>query len=234
MCCSMAYQYPTVQYGGKVLADGFSPIYYCNAFERPFYPVIISPEKLVWCRWGLIPDFCISGESARSMARRTVNARSETVFTRPAFRASARKRRALIPATGFYEWHDQAGKKYPFFIVEPNRRPFFLAGIWNPWFCRATEETVPTFAVLTTEANRLLAKVHNLKKRMPVILSERAAAEWLAPTTPLEEFEGSDSILAPYNGELDAWPVAKINPKFPGNNRPETQAPYVYPGLDWN
>lgn len=224
----MAYQYPTISYGGKILADGFSPIYYVNAFARPLYPVIVSPERVEWCRWGLVPDFCKTENRARELARRTVNARSETVFIRPAFRASANNRRALVPVTGFYEWHDDEGKKYPFFIVEPNRRPFFLAGIWNPWRNPENGETVPTFAVLTTEANALLAKIHNVKKRMPVILSGASAAEWLAPGTPLEKLR---ALLVPYAGTLDAWPVAKINPNSVSNNRPETQAPVPFPNI---
>lgn len=226
----MAYNYPTITFNGRVLADGFSPIYYANAFTQPYYPVILSADgdSAAMFRWGLIPPWCKTLEAAAALVKRTVNARAETVFVRPAFRFAARHQRCIVPVTGFYEWHDCLGKKYPFFITAPEGRPFFIAGIQNRWRNPATDETIPTFCLLTTDANELLAKIHNLKKRMPVILAPTQANLWLDPTTPIETLK---SLLVPYSGPLDAWPVAKISPTSANQNRPETQKPFDYPQL---
>lgn len=231
MCCSMAYNYPTITFNGRVLADGFSPIYYANAFAHPYFPVILDtdPKQVEFFRWGLIPPWCKTPEAAAALVKRTVNARSETVFVRPAFRFAAHHQRCIVPVTGFYEWHDCDGKKYPFFITAPESRPFFIAGIQNRWLDPATGDAIPTFCLLTTDANRLLAKIHNLKKRMPVILDPAQANLWLDATTPIETLK---SLLVPYSGPLDAWPVAKISPFNANNNRPETQKRVDYPQLN--
>lgn len=230
MCCGMTYFCPTVQFDGKQLEDDFPPIYYVNAFTKPFYPVITNdlPNKIQWFQWGLIPYFCRSEQAAKSIVQKTVNARSETVFSRPAFKSAALYQRCIVPVTGFLEWHDQNGKKYPFFVSEPDQKPFFLAGIWNRWTNPENQKVIATFSILTTEANDFLAKIHNLKKRMPVILSQKNAKLWLDKTATVEQLK---AILVPYVGQLVAWPIAKINPRQNNNDRPDILRPYHYPEL---
>jgi putative SOS response-associated peptidase YedK len=127
----------------------------------------------------------------------TLNAKGENLFLneqgKPSmFRFSALERRCLILSTGFYEsrhiYHRnkktgalrKTPERYPYRIHLPGQDYFYLAGIWNPWTAKdGSGEYVETFAIITTEANQLMAKVHNSKKRMPTILDEDLAYEWL-------------------------------------------------------
>lgn len=106
------------------------------------------------------------------------------------YRDAALNRRCLVLSSGFYEWRHvhpigKLGKplkttvKYPYHIVVPDKEVFFMAGIWQPWTDKETGETVDTFAIVTTAANRLMQQIHNSKMRMPVILSEELAWQWL-------------------------------------------------------
>ncbi len=234
MCCSMANVYPelrTIQKINESLAAG-KPLYYVNAFTQPLFPVITAedPDKVQYFHWGLIPPFCRSQSTADSLVRHTVNARCEAVFTKPSFKQSALLRRCLVPVTGFFEWHDQNGKKYPYYITMKDKKDFALAGIWNRWTNPETGKTVSTFSILTTEANPQLAVIHNLKKRMPVILTPAGENLWLnTKATPTE----LEPLFKPYSGPLDAWSVQKI-PMKPGidNNRPEIQEPFSWPELE--
>ena len=127
-------------------------------------------------RWGLLP-FGGPGAQPKLIA----NARAETVASLPAFRKAAAARRCLVPANGFYEWKTSGASKLPFLFTLAGDEPFALAGIWDP----SAGDLPETYCVLTTEPNELVATVHN---RMPVILTERAMAQWLGdqPLPPEE------------------------------------------------
>lgn len=125
-------------------------------------------------RWGLIPYWAKDA----SIASRTINAMSETVAEKPAFRDAVRRRRCLIPADAFYEW--KAGverRKQPFNIGLANDGLFAFAGIWDRWR-EPSGSVVETCSILTTEANALIAAIHN---RMPVILKREDYDLWLDP-----------------------------------------------------
>ncbi len=107
------------------------------------------------------------------------------------YRDAALNRRCLFPATDFYEWRHifPIGKKgqplktaikYPYRIGVKNKEVFFIAGIWQPWTDRETGETVDTCALVTTKANSIMEQIHNSKKRMPTILTEKMAGEWIS------------------------------------------------------
>lgn len=107
------------------------------------------------------------------------------------YRQAALNRRCLFLSTGFYEWRHMPaiGKKgqplkqvikYPYHIGLKDQEVFFIAGIWQNWTDRDSGETVDTCALITTEANELMAQIHNSKKRMPTILTEELAAEWIS------------------------------------------------------
>lgn len=235
MCCSAANIEPLIRDKREEFVMDSSgvglPIYYANAFSHPEFPVVTNtePDRVQYFSWGLIPSFCRSMTDADNLRRKTVNARSETVFEKASFAPSAKNRRCLVPVTGFYEWHDQDGKKYPYFITMPKAKDFALAGIWNKWRDPNSGKIIPTFCILTTAANPLIAKIHNLKERMPVILTPEEEKIWLDPLSPVKELQ---SLLRPYEGKLDAWPVRKIT-NFSGsqNNVPQVQAPFDYPEL---
>lgn len=117
--------------------------------------------------------------------RNTLNAIGEEMFDKVSYRQAAMDRRCLVLSSGFYEWrhHTPPGTKkdtaYPYHIQLTGREYFFMAGIWQPWTDRETGETLDTFSIVTTKANGLMEKVHNKKKRMPLILTDDLAWEWI-------------------------------------------------------
>jgi len=132
-------------------------------------------RHLTQMQWGLIPSWA----KDPAIGNRMINARGETVATKPAFRVALRKRRCLIPADGFYEWQPVGRRKQPVYITLKTREPFSFAGLWETWTSPEGEE-VKTCTIITTEANELLKPIHD---RMPVILTREAEAVWLDPTS---------------------------------------------------
>jgi putative SOS response-associated peptidase YedK len=114
-----------------------------------------------------------------------LNAIGEELLEKPSFRKAALSRRCLIPVSGFYEWRHftPLGSKkdtaYPYYITVKGQEYFFIAGIWQPWTDQETGETIDTFALVTTAANSLMAQVHNQRQRMPLVLNEDLAWEWV-------------------------------------------------------
>ena len=123
-------------------------------------------------RWGLIPSFAASAKSGAKM----INARAETVASSPAYRASFRSRRCIVPSDGFYEWRRAGGVRQPFFLHPPAGALLAMAGLWSVWKDPETGLWVPSAAVITTAANRLVSTVHD---RMPVLLPREAWEDWL-------------------------------------------------------
>ena len=129
-------------------------------------------------RWGLIPHWA----KDLSIGNRLINARSETVAEKPAFKQSFAKRRCLILASGFYEWGETEAGKYPFFMSPPGRECLAFAGLWERW--RKDNEVIESCTIITTSANQALSRVHH---RMPVILDDDAQLLWLAESTSPDE-----------------------------------------------
>jgi putative SOS response-associated peptidase YedK len=125
----------------------------------------LSPQhgrrELAALKWGLVP-FWAEDETIGS---RMINARSETVAEKPSFRDAFKKRRLLIPVSGFYEWKKEDGAKQPFYISRKDGQPFSLAGLWERW--DKGTNPLESCTILTTEPNLLLAPLHN---RMPVVV----------------------------------------------------------------
>ena len=175
--------------------------------------IVVSADgarHLTEMRWGLIPSWA----KDPAIGNRMINARAETVATKPAFRAALRKRRCLILADGFYEWQPVGRRKQPVYITLKTREPFSFAGLWESWTSPDREE-MKTCTIITTEANELLKPIHD---RMPVILVKDAEAIWLDPT--MQEPERLLSHLKPYpSDEMEVYPVsAKVN--SPANDGP--------------
>lgn len=161
-----------------------------------------SPGQLrhwAWVRWGLVPHWA----EDPAIGNRLINARAETITSKPAFRSAARYRRCLLPADGFYEWRNTAKGKQPFFIRLQGDRIFALAGLWECWESPAGE-ILETCTILTTEPNPLLAKLHN---RMPVILPPEAYQDWLDPA--ITDVSALKQWLQPYPAEeMEILPVS--------------------------
>ena len=160
-----------------------------------------SGRSLAMLRWGLVPAWARDP----AIGNRLINARSETVAEKPAFRAAWRRRRCLVPADGFYEWQRRGGTRQPWLFGLRDGSPFAFAGLWERWtsaegaapagslFGPAPGDTVETFTILTTAANGIVAPVHG---RMPVILPPGAWDPWLAgEAVPLVPFP-ADAMTA--------------------------------------
>lgn len=149
------------------------------SFTHPLTPVIFNknPNKIQLFHWGLIPSW----SKDKDIQKFTLNAKIETLSDKPSFKNSITSR-CLILATGFMEWQwlDPKGKhKQKYLISIPNEEPFAMAGLWNTWLDKTTGELVDTYTMITTEANELMSRIHNIKKRMPVILTPENEQDWL-------------------------------------------------------
>ena len=156
-----------------------------NGFDHPFTPIITNelPEEIQLFQWGLLPHWA----KDPSIQNNTLNAKIETIHEKPSFK-SVIHQRCLILADGFYEWKwlDSKGKqKEKYLITLENNEAFSLAGLWSQWTNPLTHKTVNSYTLLTTEANELMAEIHNSKKRMPIILTESSEKEWLAGKSEL-------------------------------------------------
>lgn len=168
-----------------------------------------SGRALVTLRFGLVPGWSRGPDARRSL----INARAETVASKPAWRGAFRARRCLLPADGYYEWQAGAAGRQPYLIRRVDRAPFALAGLWERW--QGPDGTViESCAILTTTANARVAPVHD---RMPVILSAAGYAPWLDPA--LREPDRLLPLLAPApaNG-WELFPVSRRvnNPRHDG------------------
>ncbi len=164
--------------------------------------IVVSDDgtrSLTEMRWGLIPSWA----KDPAIGNRMINARAETVATKPAFRAALRKRRCLVVADGFYEWQQRGRGKQPVYIVLKCREPFGFAGLWDTWTAPDGGE-IKTCTIITTEANDLLKPIHD---RMPVILPREAEAIWLDPT--IQDPARLLPLLTPYPAEeMQCYPVS--------------------------
>lgn len=151
-------------------------------------------------RWGLVPAWAIDP----SDAGRPINARAETAATKPSFRESFRRRRALVPADGFYEWSRRGPETVPFAFRAKNREPFAIAGLWDEWRPREGPP-MRTFTLLTTAASADVAPVHD---RMPVILERGAEEIWL--DAGVEDEARLHDVLRPLAaGALESFAVSQ-------------------------
>ncbi len=165
----------------------FKPQKSINAFDFPLTPIIVDedPKIITHYNWGLIPSWSKDDEIKKS----TLNARIETVDEKPSFKNSVNKR-CLVIANGYYEWqwHNSKGKnKTKFEIGIGNDDLFAFAGLYSKWVNALTGEIRNTYTIVTTEANPLMAEIHNIKKRMPIILKQEDETKWLE-NQPIQEF----------------------------------------------
>lgn len=175
-----------------------------SGFDFADWPVIKPVDgganaELVLMHWELIPNYFRTWQDVEQFRKgglnpktgkkdppkNTLNAIGEEMLNKPTYRNAALKRRCLVLSSGFYEWRHftpPGAKKdlaYPYLVTVKEREYFFMAGIWQPWTDQETGETIDTFAIVTTSANKLLEQVHNKKKRMPCVLTEELAREWI-------------------------------------------------------
>lgn len=165
-----------------------------NAFEFPKTPIITNKNKTIieHYQWGLIPYWAKNDE----IKKFTLNAKIETLTEKPSFKKSVNKR-CLVISDGFYEWQwlDSKGKiKQKYEITLPKNELFTFGGIYSEWLDKTTGEIINSYSIVTTQANKLMSKIHNTKKRMPVILTKENEYNWLN-NSDLNEFKKIDIEL---------------------------------------
>jgi putative SOS response-associated peptidase YedK len=211
----------------------FEPGYYFSAFSLPHLPVITNadPEAIQLFQWGLIPFWIKNDNKANDIRFKTMNARAETLNQKPSFKAPFKYKRCLIISHGFYEWHTFNNKKFPFYLKLKNDQPFAFAGIYDSWTNKTNNNQHFTFSLITTSASPLLAKIHNTKKRMPVILEPSVEKKWISDNIPLQD---ALNLLQPYNDDaLVAYPISPlINSRNENKNTPALIKPYEYKNID--
>ena len=200
MCGRFAFYSPAEAAAALFGADacsGFDPSY--NLAPTQSIPVVRNAEQgreLVALRWGLVPFWA----KDLSIGNRMINARAETVAEKPSFRNAYRKRRCLVLADGFYEWHKEGEQKTPYFICAKDGKPMGFAGLWEDWTDKETGESVQTATIVTTAANDFMAPLH---QRMPVIFTPDNGDRWLnMDDNLLNEFPS-------FQPALKAWPVSR-------------------------
>jgi putative SOS response-associated peptidase YedK len=159
-----------------------------------------SGHELLPLLWGLVPYWVEDPKKAI----KPINARAETVGTRPMFRKLIVTRRCLIPVDGFYEWRASATGKLPHYIRLAKDVPMLLAGLWDRWQ-HGDEKAIESFIILTTPPNKLLTKLHD---RMPAIVDAGDVATWLE--APANDVAAAVALLRPYPADqMRAYPVSR-------------------------
>jgi putative SOS response-associated peptidase YedK len=147
------------------------------------------------------------------------NARAETVGTKPMFREAFKSKRLLIPASGYYEWHDAPGGKQPYYFTRRDGQPITIAGLWSRWKNKETGEDLQSCTMVITEPNKFVAEVDD---RMPVILEAKDFEQW-------EHGDATDAaaLMKPAaEGVLEKWPVSK---RVNSSRAPDDDASLIEP-----
>jgi putative SOS response-associated peptidase YedK len=225
MCGRVAQAKNPVEYGSMLKIDftrGIpnAPPHYNGAPSQDYLIALVDPDRddftLDLIRWGLIPHYSKDGKV------KLINAQGETADTKAAFAESFEKRRCLVPIDGFFEWKKIGKRKQPYMIGMADRQPFTLAGLWRDWKDPKTGDWVRTFTIITTEANELVAKIHD---RMPVVIAPEDREQWVKGPNPKE-------LLKPYPADLmTMWPVSP-DLNSPKNDRPDLLDPIEEPEGD--
>jgi len=163
-------------------------------------------NQAAFLRWGLIPSWA----KDPSIGSRMINARSESVHEKPAFRHAIRYCRCIVPAGGFFEWREEGGKKYPLYVRMKDAALMGFAGIWDHWK-NPEGETLETCSILTVASNRLIRPLHD---RMPVILPPEEYDLWLDRN--IIDPEKLNPLYQPYPADLmEMYPVSPLvnNPR---------------------
>ncbi|HBE43416.1 MAG TPA: SOS response-associated peptidase [Bacteroidales bacterium] len=166
----------------------YEPSYYYHAFSLPELAAVCSgyPGTIRLLKWGLIPSWVRNSEDAAAIRTKTFNARAESLGSKPSFSPSFKSKRCLIPVKGFFEWQHVGKEKIPWYIYSVNDEILTLAGLYAEWLNKESGELLSTCTIITTDANEMMAEIHNSKKRMPAILLKDDEKKWIDLTTSPE------------------------------------------------
>jgi len=201
----------------------YRPYHFVSGFSFPELPVVIG-ESIELYQWGLIPSWVKNFDTAKELRTNTLNAKSETAFEKPSFRKAIVSQRCIIPVNGFIEWQTVDKEKIPYFIKPSDSDLFLFGGLYDKWINPETMEIVNTFSIITTDANPLMAEIHNTKKRMPFILESEKLNEWLDVSTSKNTIQ---SMFSSYDEKyMAAYQISKqVNSSKNNRNIPEITSP---------
>lgn len=171
----------------------YNPLPNFNVAPTHYHPVLLmqDSEHLHLYRWGLVPSWA----KDKSIGSKMINARSETLLEKSAFKRLLASKRCLIPLDGFYEWKINGKSKIPYRIVTTDQEIFSVAGLWDSWIHPDTKEVWHTFTIITIPANDLMKEVHD---RMPAILTKNNENLWLSQELTLHDVM---QLIAPYSAK---------------------------------
>jgi putative SOS response-associated peptidase YedK len=168
-------------------------------------------RELIRARWGLVPGWW--KKPLKELKLATFNARAETVDEKPMFRSAFKRKRCLIPVSGYYEWQDAPGGKQPWYFTARDGSPALsIAGLWDEWTNPETDKPLKSCTMIITEPNEFVAEVHD---RMPVLLTEQQFDPWLSGEAGVEYLKSAP------NDFLQKWQVSKrVNSSRADDNDP--------------
>jgi putative SOS response-associated peptidase YedK len=186
----------------------YHPYFHVTGFVHPNLPFVTNdrPDAIQLLQWGLIPHWVKDREGAMSIAAKTLNARSDTMYEKPSYRDAVKSKRGLLPVNGFIEWRHEGTLKQPYLVRSARSELMTLGCLWSQWTDKASGEILRTFTIVTTDANELMSYVHNNKQRMPVIVRGLDRKRWLED----DDRESVERLASPLpEGELSAHPLSR-------------------------
>lgn len=227
-----------LEYFKKELSPKFKDHYLARGVTHPEIVVYTNenPFRPELSFWGLVPEDGLLKEIYwKSLTTLIVD--GESMFKKKSLQKSAEEKRCLIPVNGFYEYYTEWGKRYPIFVSNKKDEPFYIAGLWSEWFEKKSGITFHTFAIVTTNANPFMVKIHNKPRtstipRMPVILPKDLRETWLNPLSK-PEIQELASFQYPED-EMEAWTVRSLIGLNSASNDPSINDKLEYPGLEIN
>lgn len=208
-------------------------LYVANAFQHPSMAVLSIEDNQIDLRkhfWGLIPPFVKSEVEARELWNKTINARGESIFDKPAFSHAANFSRCIVPLDGYFEYHHRHGKTFPYLIQQEDESMMYVGGLTAKWTAPSSGKLVRTFTLITTPATDFLAEIHNNPKRedarMPLLLEPENIEQWLNGSV-----DEAKSLIKTNETALKAHTVNKLMGKESKGNTPEALESHDYPEL---
>ncbi|MEO6904316.1 MAG: SOS response-associated peptidase [Bacteroidia bacterium] len=194
-------------------------------------PVLTATDtkSFKYMQWGLIP-FWTPQEKSKEFAINNLNAKGETIFEKKSFAPSLKGKRCIIPITGFFESRTCNKENYPYFIHLKDADIFSLAGIYDTWKDKETGSIINSFSIITTQANALMAKIHNKQLRMPVILTLEKEQQWIQSEISEKEIT---ELIQPLDELLMVAHTVdkKVNNSKIDSNFPDVTNVVTYPEL---
>ncbi len=184
-----------------------------SGFSYNQWPVLYKDDQDIQpglMHWELIPSWTHNQKELIESRKKytTLNIKSEGILNNKLAQAVVHTNRCLVLASHFFEWQEVEKQKYPHCIQIENTPLFFIAGVWNTWTDYNSGETKNSFGIITTEANSLMSKIHNVKKRMPTILDEIRANSWINDHLTEKQIQEIASYQYPAD-KMKAHTVAK-------------------------